>query len=725
MNSSRYLVTVGDWNSTTYLILFDKQSPDNTTAWWFINTGIIQNEPTSIIASIATTVGLTSSSFTSIAYLNQRIHIFGTGSPCSLDLQSYIVNKTSVLTISLDTPDPNPSTSGPTISSPEAKLPESADQAITFVGIYKIVLLSYSSSSIIVFDPATLGQTPIQYTVTTDTATGDATLVNLKDATLIPFNSTSLLLYTGVSDNLSPNNFALLDSNEHWHSLGVQGNNIGEASSTSLPVASSTPGSSSALQTSSLGPLIGGIVGGVVLVAIISFAVFFLWIRRGKNTKRKLHLTPLNVGTSASYGEGNYDPDDRTYTPHDRKSPTDDSLELGPPIMNHAVQQPLMMNSIGTPRSMTRYSDSSATITTGLTPVTYINNGTDAIIPSIAPPVPTPPTRSVSNAAISKRPSKSRGAVGLLGSLAVAKSVNQILDHFERGIEVYAQPDHAAVDPHAPADTVILDRLCLTDDPAGQPHPYVITRTASDQKTLDPVTIRFFATTPQSSYIFRKDAAVLHYLESQHTVSLLSSYELPQQHPYRHINVTEFCPMSLEHMILSEPEMVEDAFFLKLAVKSMLGALQWVQSKGIAHLDISLRSFYHEPGDTTTWKLSEFTSARVIDAEDVDWNSLNLSRFSAPELLLAQPGAGGPRVTAAMDMWSIGATIYEMYTKKQLFSSVEEAKIKCAQFSPDLVDMDHVEKGRVLILRRLLVADPGLRIDINEAVTMWERDEQA
>ncbi|RUP26650.1 hypothetical protein BC936DRAFT_138766 [Jimgerdemannia flammicorona] len=712
-NPAEYLAAIADGVNGTWLVLYDKVSTGGQTTWWFFNL----EQPSSTLQPVIISSGTSiTANFTSMAIHNNIAYLFGNPSIYSVDLAQYISavpNAQSSFRLATFNPPQTSASSAVSLSPP---IPEGLGQAVAF-GTSKFGFYSYNTSSITIFDiqsstytfpfpfPAGVSSSgtdiPSDRNVVT-TPDQDFTLVTLP----LP---TPLLLMSNPATYI----YAIFDSSTaQWNISSSKSN----PSSPSSPSNSSSPPSTAnfGINNSSdgqqLGPIIGGVVGGVAALIIVILALF-IW-RRRRGGKR--NVPPMAVENEAcSDAEGNYYPDEHSFAPRPRKSPTDDSLELGPPIMINAAHLPLMSPA---PRPVSR------------TPSASSGGGGHPgamLVPSIAPPLPAMPSQVVSSTAIGKRPSKTRGMVSLLGTLPAAKSTKQILDYYERGVEVYAAPDAAAVDPNAPADTIILGRFRLTNESPAQPVPYVITRTATDLQNADPVTMRFFASSPQSSYLFRKDAALLHYLDSPHVVVVLSSHELPQGHPYRHVNVTEFCPKSLEQMMLSDPEMItEDPFFLKLAVKSMLQALQWSQNKSIAHLDIHPHAFHHEPGDTTTWKLAEFASARVIEEEDIDWQTILISRFSAPEILLATPGQLGLRVTASMDAWSVGAIIYELHMKTKLFQSVEDAKSKCRAFPADyVVDVEKVESARVrTLLRGLLVVDPKKRMEIDEAAMTWERE---
>lgn len=102
--------------------------------------------------------------------------------------------------------------------------------------------------------------------------------------------------------------------------------------------------------------------------------------------------------------------------------------------------------------------------------------------------------------------------------------------------------------------------------------------------------------------------------------------------------------------------------------RDVLGCLSWCHGNGIAFCDLKPSNIMHN--QDKAWKLIDFEGSRTIHEECV---GVITPRYCPPEVARATTygleGANGVVATASVDLWSLGCVIYELETKKALFSS--------------------------------------------------------
>ncbi|RUS13900.1 hypothetical protein BC937DRAFT_94621, partial [Endogone sp. FLAS-F59071] len=166
----------------------------------------------------------------------------------------------------------------------------------------------------------------------------------------------------------------------------------------------------------------------------------------------------------------------------------------------------------------------------------------------------------------------------------------------------WSEPDAT---PISPAGTVILGRYVLTDGSAIQLNANTALRSATDASTDELLMLKFSA----DSVAFAREMAIVSYLASPHIVAPHTTYELRTATQYRYISVSEHS-FTLDQILPTID--ADDAFFFKLAVKSLAECLRACHAKRIVHLDFTPQNMVHEAGDVTTWRLINFEAAGVV-----------------------------------------------------------------------------------------------------------------
>ncbi|ORX61479.1 hypothetical protein DM01DRAFT_1380369 [Hesseltinella vesiculosa] len=107
---------------------------------------------------------------------------------------------------------------------------------------------------------------------------------------------------------------------------------------------------------------------------------------------------------------------------------------------------------------------------------------------------------------------------------------------------------------------------------------------------------------------------------------------------------------------------------IKTVAKDIVCCLQWVHEKGIAFCDLKPSNLMHK--ENGQWKLIDFEASRTIGEECV---GVITPRYCPPEVARATTygleGANGVVATASVDWWALGCVIYELETKRPLFSN--------------------------------------------------------
>ena len=132
----------------------------------------------------------------------------------------------------------------------------------------------------------------------------------------------------------------------------------------------------------------------------------------------------------------------------------------------------------------------------------------------------------------------------------------------------------------------------------------------------------------------------------------------------------------------------------------LLAALRVVHARGLLHVDIKPANVVLRGGRPV---LLDFGSSRPIDAPQPAGSLIGSPGYAAPEL-----EAGDP-LTAAMDLFGVGATLYEALAGHAAF----EPDLAAAD-RPELKPPDDTRTGELTM--HLLDPDPGRRPTLDQAL---------
>jgi serine/threonine protein kinase len=137
-----------------------------------------------------------------------------------------------------------------------------------------------------------------------------------------------------------------------------------------------------------------------------------------------------------------------------------------------------------------------------------------------------------------------------------------------------------------------------------------------------------------------------------------------------------------------------------LLAAPLLAALRTVHARGLAHVDIKPENVVLRDGRPV---LLDFGSARAIGATQPPGRLIGSPGYAAPDL-----EAGAP-ISAAMDMYGIGVTLYEALTGEAAFDAELAAGERPAP--PPLGDSE-----LAALVHQLLDPDPAARPDLDHAL---------
>ncbi|CAG8536607.1 10027_t:CDS:2 [Paraglomus occultum] len=264
------------------------------------------------------------------------------------------------------------------------------------------------------------------------------------------------------------------------------------------------------------------------------------------------------------------------------------------------------------------------------------------------------------------------------------------------------------VSPSAPEGTILFDRYKLEGKPKFDVSESV--RYAEDVTVSEAVAVKFF-----SDYdSFNREVTMLKFLRSKFVGALRDAFHVPDAAVWKYAMTMDYYSMSLDVFIHSRKNRLDD-LYMRMVVKSIAQAIQYVHNHEIVHLDIHPGNFVHEVYDVNKWRLIDFESARVDGKEDVGSSTL---RYAPPELVKAGTCGTNIKADTSMDMWSFGCTIYELCTGSPLFLDDNEATARLL----DAYDTQHFEfpikkvpdVQAQHILENLLVVNPMKRVSVEE-----------
>jgi serine/threonine protein kinase len=139
---------------------------------------------------------------------------------------------------------------------------------------------------------------------------------------------------------------------------------------------------------------------------------------------------------------------------------------------------------------------------------------------------------------------------------------------------------------------------------------------------------------------------------------------------------------------------------IALLASQVLSALRTVHARGLAHVDIKPANIVLRNGHPV---LLDFGSSRAIGARQPSGKPIGSSGYASPDLEAGQP------ISAAMDIFGLGVTLYETLSGSPAFDPDLPAADRSAP--PDLP-----KSALADLVMRLVDPDPGARPDVGTAL---------
>jgi glycogen synthase kinase 3 beta len=127
--------------------------------------------------------------------------------------------------------------------------------------------------------------------------------------------------------------------------------------------------------------------------------------------------------------------------------------------------------------------------------------------------------------------------------------------------------------------------------------------------------------------------------------------------------VMEFVPDSVQRTlkVLKKQGKFIPEILIKVYSYQLLRALAYIHSMGICHRDIKPSNLLVDP-KTHNLKLADFGSAKRLVSGDFNCSYITSRHYRAPELIFGATG-----YSHAIDIWSAGCTIAELFLGEPLF----------------------------------------------------------
>ena len=150
------------------------------------------------------------------------------------------------------------------------------------------------------------------------------------------------------------------------------------------------------------------------------------------------------------------------------------------------------------------------------------------------------------------------------------------------------------------------------------------------------------------------------------------------------------------------------------AVKSIIDAIQYCHSKGIAHRDIKPENLLLSNKDIgiASLKIADFGLARLLEENSLASTTCGTPGYVAPEVLMQRPYG------KACDYWSIGVVAFILLSGTPPFYEDDNfalfEQIKNCQYDFDVETWDSVSYEAKDFIQRILVADPEYRMNCED-----------
>ncbi|XP_066264221.1 striated muscle preferentially expressed protein kinase-like [Branchiostoma lanceolatum] len=172
------------------------------------------------------------------------------------------------------------------------------------------------------------------------------------------------------------------------------------------------------------------------------------------------------------------------------------------------------------------------------------------------------------------------------------------------------------------------------------------------------------------------------------------------------VMVMEYVAMGelLEHLV-KVPDLCEADIVQYLA--QLLGALQYIHSKDIVHLDIKPENLLLTKSESGQLKLCDFGLSRQLSPETPETCRFGTPEFVAPETVAKEP------VHLTTDIWSTGVLLYVLLSGVSPFMGNNDketyTRVKAGRWAFDQKIFNHISNEAKDFITKMLVVDPKKR----------------
>lgn len=198
-------------------------------------------------------------------------------------------------------------------------------------------------------------------------------------------------------------------------------------------------------------------------------------------------------------------------------------------------------------------------------------------------------------------------------------------------------------------------------------------------------------------------------LRKLHHKNIIELYDFLEDDLYFYI-ILEYIPLSLKQFQKENHPLSEN--FILAIVSQLIDALEYMHSKGIAHMDIKLSNILIDEN------LNVYLTDFGLSNESINYKNLlkkyrGTLLFSAPEVYATKRNIK-PYSTYKADIWSLGVCMYILLNNQPPFIGNKENIENIIKITPLIIRRNDISYTSRTLLRKMLEKNPENRATIYE-----------